>query len=84
MYKSILDTIKNYVLMDSLGQAILIDGEWGGGKTYFIKNVLMKDEIVNKKAIFYISLYGKSKLSDIDTAIFAQLVEKKQKRLIIL
>lgn len=37
MYKSILDTIKNYVLMDSLGQAILIDGEWGGGKTYFIK-----------------------------------------------
>lgn len=44
----------------------------------------MKDEIVNKKDIFYISLYGKSKLSDIDTAIFAQLVEKKQKRLIIL
>lgn len=80
MYKSILDTIKNYVLMDSLGQAILIDGEWGGGKTYFIKNVLMKDEIVNKKDIFYISLYGKSKLSDIDSAIFAQLVEKKTEK----
>lgn len=32
MYKSILDTIKNYVLMDSLGQAILIDGEWGEAK----------------------------------------------------
>lgn len=80
MYKSVLDTIKNYILMDSLGQAILIDGEWGGGKTYFIKNVLMKDEIVNEKDIFYISLYGKSKLSDIDTAIFAQLVEKKTEK----
>ena len=36
MYKSILDTIKNYVLIDYLGQAIVIDGELGGGKTYFI------------------------------------------------
>lgn len=37
MYKSILDTIKNYVLMDSLGQAILIDGEWGGRQNIFYK-----------------------------------------------
>lgn len=79
MYESILNSIKNYILMDLLGQAILIDGEWGGGKTYFIKNVLMKNEIVNTKDIFYISLYGKSKLADIDTAICAKIVEKKIK-----
>lgn len=77
MYESILNSVKNYILMDLLGQAMLIDGEWGGGKTYFIKNVLMKNEIVNTKNIFYISLYGKSKLADIDTAICAKIVEKK-------
>ncbi len=37
MYKSILDTIKNYVLMDSLGQAILIDGEWGRQNIFYKK-----------------------------------------------
>ena len=74
MYESILNSVKNYILMDLLGQAMLIDGEWGGGKTYFIKNVLMKNEIVNTKNIFYISLYGKSKLADIDTAICAKIV----------
>ena len=52
MYESILNSVKNYILMDLLGQAMLIDGEWGGGKTYFIKNVLMKNEIVNTKNIF--------------------------------
>lgn len=49
--------------------AILLNGAWGSGKTWFVKQYLEKKEDEGKK-ICYVSLNGISKTSDIDEAIF--------------
>ena len=48
--------------------ALMIDGEWGSGKTYFVKNIIK--EINNPKGI-YLSLYGLKNSEEISTAILA-------------
>ena len=59
------DVIKNvleYVKDERYCQAVLIDGKWGAGKTFFVKEKLltkMKEELPEKR-IYYISLYGVS------------------------
>ena len=40
---SILKTIKEYIESKNADYAILIDGEWGSGKTYFYKNRIKKE-----------------------------------------
>lgn len=53
--------------------AVLISGEWGCGKTWFIKERVisqLKEENIN---CLYVSLYGLSKPSDIDQEIFKEL-----------
>lgn len=61
---SILDGLKNYIRNREIKQAILLDGKWGTGKTYFIKNTLrseIKAMSGEKEYTFiYISLYGLS------------------------
>ena len=48
--KALLETIRNYIEKELIyNYAILIDGEWGCGKTYFIKNTLIPYlEIIEK------------------------------------
>lgn len=61
------DTIKridNLFKDDSMPPMVLIDGNWGSGKTYFIKNQLIPHfENKNKKVVFF-SLYGLADLND--------------------
>lgn len=52
--------------------AILLNGAWGSGKTWFVKKYLEKKED-QKKKISYVSLNGISKTSDIDEAIFKSI-----------
>lgn len=52
--------------------AVLINGKWGSGKTYFIKELQRKFENQGKK-FFYISLNGISTFKEIEDSIFAQL-----------
>ena len=49
--------------------AVLLNGAWGSGKTWFIKKYIQKQESKDKK-VAYISLNGLSKTSDIDDEIF--------------
>ena len=42
--KDYLDRIKNYIFDDRFTRALLIDGDWGCGKSYFVKHTLV-DEI---------------------------------------
>ena len=39
----ITQEILRYIEDSSYDYAVLIDGEWGCGKTYYIKNSLIKD-----------------------------------------
>lgn len=57
------------------GFVIALNGEWGIGKTHFwnlfIENNLSKEQKENK--IAYVSLFGKDKLSDIESDIIMQV-----------
>ena len=53
--------------------AIMIDGEWGAGKTFYVKNILKK-EYPN---ILYIPLYGINNVSDIDELICNEVIKKR-------
>jgi hypothetical protein len=52
--------------------AILLKGEWGSGKTWFVKQYREKLEKEKKKPL-YVSLYGISKFSEIEDSLFTQL-----------
>jgi len=51
--------------------AVLLTGEWGSGKTFFIKNFLESKK--GDKKIINISLFGLTKLEEINEQIFQQL-----------
>ncbi|MDM1492085.1 P-loop NTPase fold protein [Acinetobacter indicus] len=52
--------------------AVLLNGAWGSGKTWFVKKYLEKKEDQGKK-ICYVSLNGIAKTSLIDEAIFKSI-----------
>ena len=70
------DIIKNYINDERMHQAILIDGDWGSGKTYFVKQNLLPDlkKFCQDAAIIMISLYGACSVDDIQQLLFETYV----------
>lgn len=69
----IRDFIEYYCTMPSAPRyAVLLKGNWGVGKTWFVQDVLKELED-NSIRPLYISLYGLASYDDIDNAIFKQL-----------
>lgn len=58
-----------YQLPYSPEYAVLLKGNWGAGKTWFVKNGLKETE--NK--YLYVSLYGITSFDEIESAFFEQL-----------
>lgn len=54
------------------GFAVLLKGQWGAGKTWFINKYREKLQ-ENKQKCLYVSLYGMTNSSDIEGAFFQQL-----------
>ncbi|NLC93356.1 MAG: hypothetical protein GX677_07850 [Treponema sp.] len=81
--KEALEIIDDYVSDKTYNYAVMINGEWGCGKTYFVKNVLNKHffEIsrnVKKKErtnAIYISLYGIENLNDISSQVYVHMTK---------
>ena len=72
MNKHITDYLGKYLKLSKPDFAVMIKGEWGSGKTYFIKKYI--DDIkALKKKYCYVSLNGISKKTD----IIAQLLSCK-------
>ena len=69
MNEYIVKEIENY-MNNPLKYAILLEGNWGSGKTFFIEN-----EIKNEK--IYISLNGISNLKNLSMQLAYQLIGKK-------
>ena len=66
--------IKHYLEEDKTNTAIMLTGEWGSGKTYYIENQLTKflrDDKNNRCII--ISLYGLEDISEISKSIYMEL-----------
>lgn len=59
-----------YCELTAPGFAILLQGEWGSGKTWFIDKY--REKIKDHKCL-YISLYGMTSFSDIEDTFFQQL-----------
>ena len=86
--EDLVESILDYVRADYTDNAIMINGEWGSGKTYFWNNqVKRKIESLNlngrKYTTIYMSLYGISNLEDISKKIFietTQLMDKNLKK----
>lgn len=87
--KEIIETIKEYIDDTVYNRAILIDGSWGTGKTFFVKNKLMKkleayekskkDKNCREKKIIYISLYGIDSTLDITNEIYLKSINVDNK-----
>lgn len=74
-YDEINAFILNYLENDKTNRAIMLTGEWGSGKSYYVKNTLKpflesKDGNNHKCAI--VSLYGLSDVSEISKAIYME------------
>lgn len=78
--QEIITEINRYLSDTSYNYAVMIDGDWGCGKTYFVKKGLVKaineQEKERKKyrKVIYISLYGYKTVVDIQDAIAIQLL----------
>ena len=74
--------IKHYLEKDKTHTAIMLTGEWGSGKTYYIENELIPFLTEGKKnRCVVVSLYGIESISDISKSIYMELrikaLEKK-------
>lgn len=62
--QQIKDEIIRYLTDQSYNYAVLIDGEWGSGKTYFVNHTLSpliserEERMGTGRKVKYISLYG--------------------------
>jgi len=53
--------------------AVLLKGQWGSGKTWFINEYRKKLEEKKKYKCLYVSLYGMTSFSEIENSFFQQL-----------
>lgn len=64
----------DYIKTDKTQYAILLNGNWGCGKTYFWKYTLEKIAKSNDFKTIYLSLNGISKIDDLDHQLFIKLL----------
>ena len=86
--EDLIESILDYVRADYTDYAIMLNGEWGSGKTYFwnnkVKNRIESLTLGGKKfTTIYMSLYGISNLEEISKKIFldtTQMMDKDLKK----
>lgn len=75
-YNEMNSFILNYISNDITGRAIMLTGEWGSGKSYYVKNTLkpfLEHKDNGKHKCLIISLYGLSDTFEISKAIYMEL-----------
>lgn len=79
--KEIYDSLEEYICDDRYHQAVLLDGPWGSGKTWFVKNVFIPQYQEKHGSgdwhFLYLSLYGLQSIDELKTKqnqIFAQQI----------
>ena len=82
----LLESVLDYVRSDYTDYAIMINGEWGAGKTYFWNNqIKSKIESLtlngNNYKTIYMSLYGISNLEEISKKLFIETTQLMDKNL---
>lgn len=89
--KELIDSIEDYIKKPYTDYAVMINGEWGSGKTHFWNHKLRQriENIVNKNGknykTIYISLYGINSIEEISKKIFLEtnpMISKTLKKFI--
>ncbi len=86
--EDLVESILDYIRADYTDYAVMINGEWGSGKTYFLNHKIRRKiesmELNGKRyKTIYMSLYGISNLEEISKKIFietTQLMDKNLKK----
>ncbi len=86
--EDLVESILDYIRADYTDYAVMINGEWGSGKTYFwnhkIRNKIESMQLNGRRyKTIYMSLYGISNLEEISKKIFietTQLMDKNLKK----
>ena len=84
--EDLVESILDYIRSDYTDYAIMINGEWGVGKTHFWNNKIRKKiesmQLNGKRfTTIYMSLYGISNLEDISKKIFIETTQLMDKNL---
>ncbi len=84
--EELVESILDYIRSDYTDYAVMINGEWGAGKTHFWNNrVRKKIETLHlngrKYTTIYMSLYGISNLEEISKKIFIETTQLMDKNL---
>ena len=72
----IIKVMLEYIEEDKYKSAILINGEWGSGKTFFITEKLskvIKDKIKNEGKYIYVSLYGVENVEELSNKLYSEI-----------
>ncbi|MCD8039275.1 MAG: KAP family NTPase [Lachnospiraceae bacterium] len=87
MYSNEIESvITEYLRNPKAEYAVMIDGDWGSGKTYFLTHSLIKimETIDNgkekRRKYAYVSLYGAKSIDDVSKEIVFQCFGKKHKK----
>lgn len=78
MNESIKNAIDVYIQEEKSDYAVMLNGPWGCGKTYFVKNELidyLQDEF--NRDVVYISLFGINNLDELYNSIALQVLNIK-------
>lgn len=65
--------LRHYMDLSNPGYATLITGDWGAGKSYFIKKT------IPEKTRFYISLFGLTSTQEVYASVFSAMYPTKAK-----
>ena len=71
--------ILNYLKNDKTNTSIMLNGNWGSGKSHYINNELVPYLEKNCKEVIIVSLYGLKSIDEISKSIFIEAKMKKIK-----
>lgn len=69
--------VQEYLNNQTVKYAIMIDGEWGSGKTYLYKNSFINIDNQEGKKWAYVSLYGVKSVNDVAKELLFQIMGEK-------
>ena len=84
--EDLVESILDYVRSDYTDYAVMLNGEWGSGKTHFWNNKIKKKiesmQLNGRRyTTIYMSLYGISNLEDISKKLFIETTQLMDKNL---
>ena len=75
----ILRELEEYISEEIYDYALMLDGKWGSGKTYFVREIVFPRLTQVNKRPLYISLFGLKSKEDISDEIYLQFIKQVTK-----